>query len=784
MFMLAGAWLGLLLAARLPADTSAVIALLGGLVAALAVVAGRRASILILATGFFLAGVLRSPELHDSYGRRNTCLQASGLRLPVVLRVRLPFLLGQCEENVRAEVEEVCVGDPALCGAKVILRGIDHDGRKGQRFLTLSGTFYPPRPPGNFMVHDMRRTYLRTGVAGSVRVDAVMDEVCASADRTLASIRRRVRQLIEGVPEAEARGVLEATLLGIRSGLLPEVKSTMVRAGTYHVLAISGLHVGVLVFIISILATVMRLRRVLRVVVSLALVFSYVVFTGARPSAMRAGTLFLVLSLARLLEYKTDYPNAVCFAGAVLLLSLPHLAWDLGFRLSFGAVFGMTLFLPGLMRAVPRRSRLFPKVAGAAGAGLLATFSAQLLTAPIILWSFGRISLLAGISNLLVLPVMSLSLTAGVEGALVGGISPGLGSVFMRSASVLVVLALRLAEGLTAGFNPVICPGRPHIVRVVVYYCAVLAVGLAGGSLTRTKRLAALGAAFALLLTPLPSPGGGRHLDVTFLYVGNGDACVIEVPDGRAVVVDTGAASRDYDAAESVVLPYLALRGIGQIDKLIITHSHNDHYGGIPAIVGNLAVGEILVGTTHGESSYTASLARAVDRGVPVRVVGAGETWKMGEVGFEVLHPGRYGGQGVDPTRVAGGSDDPNAWSLVIRVTFGEHSVLLTGDLTPAAQDSLVARGVGLECDILKVPHHGHPGETSAAFAEAVSASLAVISCGAKYFAEPDSSTKALLEGAGTVSLSTRTRGAVRISTDGRNLSVHTALGGSENLTH
>jgi competence protein ComEC len=785
LFLLAGLWAGVLAGWRLPLGPALWVTLAGVLASALTIAADGRRRLLILAAGLFILGALGSPEATAPRPALQARPSPHSQRFPVVLRLRLPFLLGQCRGNVRARVEEVLMGDARLTGTQVALMGMDVRDRRGQRTVLISGTFLASEPRRNPMAYDMQAANRRNGVIGSVRIRHVLAETCELPDRALAGLRRRLERLIAAVPETDARGVLEAILLGARERLSPRVASAMIRAGTYHVLAISGLHVGILVFTISILVTVMRLRRTQRVMVSLIFVACYVIFTGARPSAMRAGTFFLILSIARLLEYKVDPANAVCFAGTLLLVASPGLAWDLGFRLSLGAVFGMTLFLPQIGRVASKPATPAGRARRALETGLLAAFSAQVFTVPLILWSFGRTSIIAGLSNLVVLPVMSLALAAGLEAALMAWPLPALGTVFIRSASLLVTAALRLAGALASVGQPLVVPGRPHLLQVILYYGAVLWLGLFDRRLGRGPKLALLGAAFAIMLVRMPVPGsGGQALQVTFLYVGNGDACVMEIPGGETLVVDTGPASSEYDAARSVLLPFLALRGIDAIDRLLITHSHNDHYGGIPALLENVSIGEILIGTAQGEAAYMAALESARSHGVPVRCVQAGEGWESGGVSFEVLHPGGAGCPGIDVSGMEAERDDPNAWSVVLKVTLGRHSVLLTGDLTPAVQESLVAHGVDLTCDVLKVPHHGHPGATSGAFAGALGAGLAVISCGAKYFDEPDSATRALLQGMGMTPLSTRTDGAVCLTTDGRRLSVTTSLGGAENTVH
>jgi competence protein ComEC len=771
--MLAGLWAGILSGGVVAYDGAAAAMAAGVFAAALAVLACPRERLAALCACFFLMGAMRSPE-----AVRHT---PTGLvSAPVVLSIRLPALMGQCADGVRARVDEVRVGDPRLAGTLLAVRGLDPGERRGQRTLLVSGTFHPPEPPRNPMAYDARAAARRQGLSGSLSLRKVLDESCSPADRALASVRRAVHAMIADLPETECRGVLDAVLLGSRRNLDPAVRAVMLKAGTYHVLAISGLHVGILAVMAAVLLTVLRLGRAGRIVAGMLPVLIYVGFTGARPSALRAGAFFVVLGAARLYEQRVDYANCLCFAAVALLVAAPALAWDLGFRLSFAAVLGMTLVLP---QASPRPSRprsLAAKSMRLVESGLLAAFTAQVLTLPLVLWAFGRVSLIACVSNLLVLPLMGLSLAAGLEATVLAVPLPALGAVFMRSASVLTLAAVRLAGLLTSHLNPMVFPGRPHILRVLVYYAVVLCGGIWGSRLGRRGRIAVLGAAFALMLIRFPPAGDGQVLRLTFFDVGSGDACVMELPGGKAVLLDTGPATSDYNAAAAIVIPYLALRGISRLDRVIITHPHNDHYGGLPAILDAVAVGEVLVSTQSGEDEYRAALAAAGRKGTAVRVVRAGHRWTSGEVGFEVLHPGGPDGPGVDVSSLPCRGRDPNAWSLVVRVTLGSRAILTTGDLTPAAQDSLVARGVNLSCDVLKVPHHGHPGETSAGFARALGAEVAVISCGTRFFAEPDTATAGLLAALGMRVLSTRTAGAVSVVTDGEALAVSTVRGGEE----
>jgi competence protein ComEC len=563
--------------------------------------------------------------------------------------------------------------------------------------------------------------------------------------------------------------MLEALLLGRRSNVSGHVEAEMKKAGTYHVLAISGLHVGIVVLLLTTLLSILRLGRIMRIAVAVACVLGYVIFTGARPSAQRAWTFFMLVSICRLLQWKIDYPDCVCAVGAILLLAFPSLAWDVGFKLSLGAVFGITLLVPQLGGAGKVRTSPGARLKHYLLTGLVASFSAQVFTLPVLLYHFGRVSLIGPVSNLVVLPVVTLIVAAGMEALLAVPCWMGLAEVFMRGASTLVWLLFRLTGLLTGFVDPLVFAGRPATWKLVVY-CGILAyVTLVRSDLNGKLRLLILLllCAFLIVSSGRPSEGG---LVVTFLYVGDGDACFIEMPNGTTLLIDAGACSRDFDAGRAYVLPFLAMKGVKRIDSAIITHSHNDHYGGLLSLMESVRVEQILIGASEGEAGYTGLLSEAGLRGIDVRAVGRGDTLHYGETRIEVLHPPRH-------ARWAAGVD-PNAQSVVCKLTYRNLSVLFTGDVTPLVQSALAGSGVNLSCDILKVPHHGAPGGVDSAFAAAVGARCAVVSVGSRFASHPCPATIDLLARQGMRVLTTVSDGAVTIGSDGHSWRLRSELGG------
>jgi competence protein ComEC len=758
-------WSGLVTAGGMPLAPW----LLVGTVAALAVLmsavrSGRIAPALFLGA-VFLLGVLRSPEAGWKSGG-----SVSGNRVhefPCVVTVAKSSLLPVWGEPARVRVEKVAVGYAWLEGKQVYLRGpnladVFADGR-----AIAVGTFHPPRPRLNPYGWDPARRYMRDGVVGTVQADCFPD---AEGKRCrLSDFRNRIQHLISSAGSDRGSGVLRALLLGERTDLSPRVKDVMLRGGTYHVLAISGLHVGIVVLLVTSLVTATGPPRAMRILLAAVCVLGYVVFTGARPSAQRAGTFFALVSLARYLQWRVDFPNLVCAAGTVLLVACPHLAWDIGFKLSIAAVFGITLLVPELQAPARRERGRAARLRRYISAGMLASFSAQVATLPILLYHFGRVSLMGVLLNLLVLPLVTLAVAAGLEASVAGLLWQRLGLIFMRSAGALVSLMIALTSLATSWVDPVLFPGRPDILQVLTYVSGVCYIALLRPNMKRWWKMAGLVLLFAYLVSPGPRTGDGR-LSLTFIHVGDGDAGLIEFPDGTTMLIDTGtgAGAGEYDAGRLDVLPLLAMRGIKRVDTVIITHSHSDHYGGLGSLIGNVAIGRVLVGTFEGERRYSDILDECRARGIELGTVGRGDTLGCGGAFLEVLHP--------SPAYVLGSVDDPNAQSIVLMLTYGGFRALFTGDVTPAVQSELADSGLNLACDVLKVPHHGAPGGVDPAFAAACEAKVGVISVGTRFASHPSPETIDLLEAGGTVVLTTLHDGAVIVTTDGKNIMIRTEV--------
>jgi competence protein ComEC len=756
---------GLVLSGRLPLTVwwSAAIPL--GVVTVLMTLIHRRGVAFgLFLAGIFLAGCLRSPEAPWVRGPSGSGVSASS-GAPCIIRVERTTLFPVVGETVKAKVDSVIMGPACLRGSRVLVAGTGVGHALSGGTSVAAGTFYPPRPRLNPYGRDGNARYRREGLTGVV--------VAGSWDGShrpgsaVQEVRRRIGDLIDSAGGGPATGVLEALLLGERAGLDPAVGDVMKRAGTYHVIAISGLHVGIIVMLVTSLITAAGPPRGARIALAVAGVAAYVVFTGARPSAQRAGAFFALLSLLRYLQWKTDLANCASAAGFVLLAIFPHLAWDVGFRLSLAAVFGITLLVPELEPAGGVATTLGARVARYVRLGMLASLSAQAASLPVLLYHFGRVSLMGVMANLVILPMVTLAVAAGMEASVLAPFLHRPALVLMKGAHAVVALMIWTTSLSTRWIDPVFFCGRPSVLKIIIYVVGVGYVGLFNHGLKPRRKLAALLVLAAYLASG--SSAGGREAVLTFIHVGDGDACLIRLPGGRTAMVDTGP-GLGHDAARLDILPLLAMEGIKRVDTVIVTHSHDDHYGGLPALADNIRIRRVLVGTLSGEAGYVEALEACRGKGIEVAAIGRGDTLRLGRALLEFLHP-----DGPVEKRLA---EDANELSIVFRLTYGKARILFTADITPQVQRSMAARGDDLACHIMKVPHHGAPGGVDPSFAAACGAPYGVISVGSRFASHPSPATIDLLEKSGMRVLVTRSDGAVTVVTDGESLEVRSEAGG------
>ena len=555
-----------------------------------------------------------------------------------------------------------------------------------------------------------------------------------------------------------------ALLIADTRGLSPELRDRYADAGLVHILSISGLHVAIVGGALLLLFQAVRLPLVTARLAAVATAVLYVLAIGAPPPAARSVTLFAATTLAHLRQRPVSPWGTFALAAVVPLIDL-RTVLDLGWQLSVSG-YAAILVAGRLGRRIPRRWAGWRRTALKE---LMTGTLAALATAALVTWHFGRLSLIAPLSNLVVGPVISLLQPTLF---LVMVLPDALGAAFVVDAARPLLRAMDAVAQLAAGVPGAVIDVAPSATSAWLIGVVTVAVMIAGWARRPTRWvLLALGASTVMIWLPhgpLLERGTART-EIHLLDVGQGDAIAIRSPLGRWVLIDAGRSWSGGDAGRSTVVPHLRRRG-GPLALLILTHPHADHIGGAASIARALRP-EIVydAGFVLGQTGYRELLATFQTRGIAWQRVRPGTSHTIDGIAFDFLAP---------DSAWAAARDDPNDASTVVRLRVGVHRFLFMGDAESGEEQWLLERlgPDALQATVLKVGHHGSRTSTSEAFLEAVRPRLALVSVGANNsYGHPNPEVMQRLAAQGATVLRTDQLGTVILRTDGEQLEVEAA---------
>jgi competence protein ComEC len=564
------------------------------------------------------------------------------------------------------------------------------------------------------------------------------------------TLRARIADSMAPGVEGERRSVIAGVVLGEDEGLAPDLRDDFRASGLYHLLAVSGQNVAYIVFGALVLAWGVGLPRWAGHVTALAGVCGYTLAVGWQPSVVRAAVAGGLASLAWLASRPSDRWYFLLVGAAVLLAVNPYGLLEPGFQLSFSAVAAIFLLVPRLERrlegyAIPRKAT--PVIAVSLACGVA--------TAPILWLQFEAVPLYSVLANALAAPVVGPLLGLGLVSAGVAHVLPGAAAVLAWTNGWLAAYLAWCARAV-AGL-PHAQATSPRALAAVVALAALVVVAVRLRP-PRGPRLAALAATALALVVTGWGWFGDRHeadpptgLRVTFLDVGQGDAVLVEVPEG-ALLVDQGPP--EGEAAEQ-----LERLGVERLSALVLTHPQRDHVGGAADVLAELDVELVLDPAIPAESADAeAALREAGRRRIRVVTARAGLAFRLGDLRVRVLWPDGPGPPG----------DDPNNRAIVLVASYGAADVLLTAD----AESNVTLPLRPPQVEVLKVAHHGSADHGLPALLERVQPSVAVISVGRRNrYGHPAPSTLAALEAVGGLDVHrTDEDGRVVVESDGERL--------------
>ena len=534
------------------------------------------------------------------------------------------------------------------------------------------------------------------------------------------------RFISSSLPEKES-ALLHGLLIGERGGISPELKNQFSNAGVIHLLAVSGLHVGFVLLIFLGVFGIFRIPYETRVLLAIAGLIFYASLTNLKPPVVRASIMGGILLLGTLLERKSDVYNTLSIAALCILTANPLELFQPGFQLSFAAVLSIIYIYPKIKEQIQKISTVkrwfkFAIVRYVFDLFLISA-AAMLGTLPFTVLYFNRLPMYTLFTNLAVIPLAFCGIASGLVGSLANLFSNFTATIYMHAAWFFLHGLIKTVEfAATLPWSHIEIYRFP--LSCFIIYLTLLFFLLNFGDPRVRRWLVILLLVLSNFFIWQKALAGSANLQVTYLDVGQGDAALITLPDGRNLMVDCGPKSMHFDAGERIVVPFLKRQGIKEIQTIILSHADADHLGGFPYLLRHLKVHEVWDNGQGKETLLYKDYAHLIDSlKITHRIFNDyAEVKDFSPVHVYVLHP-------TDKfLRV--NKSDLNDRSLSFKLSYGDIDFLFIGDVERTGESAMERFGSFLQSEVLKVAHHGSNTSSTLDFLKDVKPQIAVISVG------------------------------------------------------
>jgi len=586
--------------------------------------------------------------------------------------------------------------------------------------------FQGKRNPGDF---NFRSFFTRKHILGKVFCDKKIKPIVQSSEgfsyiASLNSIRQGVKDIFSKYTDSDTGGMLTALILGEKSFVDEGLRESFVKTGVIHVLAVSGLHVGYVLLVLSLLTSILRIPWGWdRFFIILGLIL-FCLLTGMKPSVIRASLMASLFLLSPVMNRTSSNWNIIGTSAILILIFNPLSFLDLGFLLSFFAVISIIYFYGYFETHLPdwiNPSKINNSILKFTIGLFFVSIAAQIGTLPITAYTFGQAPLISSIANVFIVPLIGLLVALGF--AIIGfSWMPFLPEYLGESAWALQWIIKNIADIFASFPYATLQLSSIGLIEIFIYIFTTTSLILLINVAQRKMAIFTLLISINLIIWPTVLKDK-NITDILFLDVGQGDATLIRFPNGTTMLVDAGFRSLREDMGERVVVPVLNHLGIDKIDWLVMSHPHSDHIGGVSAVVEAVRVDTVwdtYIDYKSGTYQYLLKLfnEKNIIREIPIR----GNIKPLTENSSAYFYT-------PDSIYVHSQHNVNNA-SIVFTLKIGANSVLFTGDLEEEGDHVLSGFKSFLKSDILKVAHHGSITSSTEHFLKEVHPDYAIVSVG------------------------------------------------------
>ncbi|HHV11949.1 MAG TPA: DNA internalization-related competence protein ComEC/Rec2 [Clostridiales bacterium] len=761
----------------------------------------------ILLLGFLaMGGRLVKPALYDAFDQKTYC-EVSG---KISLIVQKPSGKAVYLKKNKVTLPE---GDTYRCEAILVFCNEDttaspaspagpFDHQTNYRVgneIAVKGTlqkFSQATNPGQFneqFYYEIENIDFKLKAKAITMTDGRYSEFHSVLDH----IKERLIKVYDTILSEKESGALVAMLLGEKYLLGDEVKTLYQQNGISHILAISGLHVSLIGMFVFAVLKGLKVPIFISTFVTIFILYCYGVLTNFSVSTNRAVVMMTIMLLASPAGKTYDMLSALSLSAFLILLQNPLQVFSAGFLLSYGAVLGIALIQPCFRQLFQKKHIILESI--------YVSTSAQLATAPIVIYFYYQLPLYGILVNLIILPFVTILTLTSIFAGILGVVYLPLGIFCVGGANYILKFYEWVCRVGSALPGNLVTVGKPGALQMVLYiillvlFCWTSNRWAARDEAAKdesaknetednatmkhwatqhcNKKLCLLLPLLASILLILPQSHAG--LRVTILDVGQGDSIYLEHEGGMTALID-GGSTDVMNVGKYRIKPFLLSQGTDELTYVIMTHADADHINGLKELmedgqtrIRNLVLPEI----SNKDQGYLEMEALAKEKKIAVSYCKAGDKIVDGDLTLFCLHPS----EGVE-------APDTNSYSAVFSVRYGEFDLLLTGDIgkeqEPALLRNLTDEALWgddgpsgfkprMEYDILKVAHHGSKNSTSDEFLSSLQPRYAFISCGSNNrYGHPHQELLERLQEAGSDTRITYEAGAIQIETDGRLMEV------------
>lgn len=644
----------------------------------------------------------------------------------------------------------------------VFCEGMDNPPEPGSE-LSFYTALRPLKSFGNPGSFDYARHMLFEGIKARCYVKPYEIRLSGNKKENLFikadKFRLRAGKKIEETVPEEAP-VLKAIITGDTSAISPSLREAFNRTGAGHLIAISGLHIGIVAafsffsarFLLSFWPLILR-RGILNTTASMAALYPVIFYgmvSGFEPSAQRAVAMTAVFLGAGILSRENDTMNTLAASAFIILALMPGSLFSISFRLSYMAVLFILLSAPilGAIKEKIGASGLRARISSWIMQSLIVSLFATLGTAPFVMHYFGFLSPLGIIANLVLIPILGMAaVTLGLISIFSLPFSESIFAFFIKAAAIPVKAGTAIIESLSrlcfSSFQT-ISPNSYEL--VIIYTLLISGIILINNTIPGEKGRLSLKmlkfaqAVFIISLILFFSDLSfyirkryfNKDLEISFLDVGHGNSAIIELPGGKVMIIDGGGfhGRGRIDTGKDIIAPFLRRKKILAIDYMILTHPDEDHLKGLIYIAENFKPKRFWEGTSKGDSDLYSKIKEILSKNKTeiIELSSSHEAIDINKATLEILNP-------LIENDVHGYEMSDNDRSLVLKISYKGVSVLFTGDISDKAEKRLISLSPEkLKSDIMLVPHHGSNGSGSGKFLEHVDPDVAIISTGRKNF--------------------------------------------------